>query len=164
MRRTATLLTALAVVVSCVIVAAQTPQLAGKWTLVPDPSAPGGRGGGFGGGLGMEATVEQNAKTLTITRAGFGGGEPIKSVYNLDGSASKNTMSFQGNSFDQVSTVKADGAKLIISTKSDFGGQAFETTMTLSLDGSGNLIVDSVRPDFQGGGAPITTKLTYKKN
>jgi hypothetical protein len=46
----------------------------------------------------------------------------------------------------------------------NFDGNAVETTMTLSLDASGNLLVESTRPDFQGGGAPITTKMTYKKN
>jgi hypothetical protein len=36
--------------------------------------------------------------------------------------------------------------------------------MTLSIDAAGNLLVESTRPDFQGGGGPITTKMTYKKN
>jgi hypothetical protein len=145
------------------VLAQTTANFAGKWTLVPDANTPqGGRGGGFGGGLGAEATVVQDAKTLTVTRMGPQG--EIKSVYNLDGSDSKNTLSFGDQSFEQVSKVKADGAKLVITTKSDFGGNAFETTMTLSIDGAGNLVVDSLRPDFQGGGAPIATKLTYKKN
>jgi hypothetical protein len=46
----------------------------------------------------------------------------------------------------------------------DFGGNVVETSMVLSLDATGNLIVDTTRPDFQGGGGPITTKATYKKN
>ena len=45
----------------------------------------------------------------------------------------------------------------------DIQGQAVETSLVLSLDPSGNLVVESTRPDFQGGGAPITTKMTYKK-
>jgi hypothetical protein len=164
MRHIAALMGAAAIVLSAAVLAAQTPNFAGKWALVPDPNAQGGRGGGFLGGLGMEATIEQNAKTLTVTRAGFGGGDPIKTVYNLDGADSKNTLNFQGNSIEQISKVKADGGKLVITTTADFGGTPFETTMTLSIDPSGNLIIDSVRPDFQGGGGPITTKLTYKKN
>jgi hypothetical protein len=39
-----------------------------------------------------------------------------------------------------------------------------ETSMVMSLDAGGNLNIESTRPDFQGGGAPITTKATYKKN
>jgi hypothetical protein len=35
--------------------------------------------------------------------------------------------------------------------------------MAISLDASGNLVVVSTRPDFQDGGAPVTTKATYKK-
>jgi hypothetical protein len=35
--------------------------------------------------------------------------------------------------------------------------------MAMSLDASGNLVVVSTRPDFQGGGAPVTTKAMYKK-
>jgi hypothetical protein len=148
-------------------VAAQaTPSFAGKWTLVPDPNAPqvggrGGRGGGMLGGLGTEAVIAHDAKTLTITRTTQAGA--TKSVYNLDGSDSKNTMTFGENSIDLVSKAKWADGKLAITTTANFNGNAFETTMTLSLDG-GSLIVESTRPDFQGGGAPITTKLTYKKS
>ncbi len=146
------------------VLAQATPNFAGKWTLVPDPGAPatgrGGRGGGMMGGLGMEATIAQDAKTLTITRTTQAG--EVKSVYNLDGSESTNTMTFGENSVQLVSTAKWNGAKLLITTSSNFGGNAFETTMSLSLDG-GTLVVESTRPDFQGGGAPVTSKTIYKK-
>jgi hypothetical protein len=64
MRRISAFVSAAAVVVACVQVLAQaTPNFAGKWTLVPDANTPqGGRGGGFGGGLGMDATVVQDAR------------------------------------------------------------------------------------------------------
>ena len=164
MRRIAVLIGAAAFLfVHAGLLAQAMPNFAGKWTLVADPNAPqGGRGGGFGGGLGAEATVVQDAKTLTITRVGPQG--EIKSVYNLDGSDSKNTMGGGGQTFESISKAKWDAGKLVISTKLDFGGNAFETTMNLSLDASGNLIVESTRPDFQGGGAPVVTKLTYKKS
>ena len=44
-----------------------------------------------------------------------------------------------------------------------FDGNPVNVTMAMSLDPSGNLVVVSTRPDFQGGGAPVTTKTTYKK-
>jgi hypothetical protein len=44
-----------------------------------------------------------------------------------------------------------------------FDGNPVQVSMKMSLDASGNLLVESTRPDFQGGGAPITTKTTYKK-
>ena len=144
------------------VLAQTTPNFSGTWTLVPDPNAPqvaGGRGRG-GGMLGTTATIGQDAKTLTITRTTAAG--EIKSTYNLDGSDSTNTMTFGENSMQFVSKAKWAAGKLVITTTSNFGGNAFETTMTLSLD-AGNLVVESTRPDVLGDGAPVTTKTTYKK-
>jgi hypothetical protein len=146
------------------MLAQTTPSFSGTWTLVPDPNAPQaagrGRGGGMFGGLGTTATIAQDAKTLTITRTTQAG--EIKSIHNLDGSESTNTVTFGENSVQFVSKAKWDAGKLVITTSSNFGGNAFETTMSLSLDG-GNLVVEFMRPDVQGGGAPVTTKTTYKK-
>ena len=151
-------LTAVAVIVATSFALAQAPpSFAGKWTLVPDANAQGGMGG-----LGQEATITQDATTLSITRTNQMG--TFTSNYKLDGSESRNTLSFQGNSIDQLSTAKWDGGKLNVNTKMDFGGNVAEITMVLSLDPAGNLVVDVTRPDFQGGGGPITTKMTYKKN
>ena len=86
------------------------------------------------------------------------------SNYKLDGSESRNVLNFQGNSVDQLSTTKWDGGKLLLNTKMDFGGNLVEIKTVLSLDPSGALVVESTRPDFQGGGAMVTTKMTYKKN
>jgi hypothetical protein len=145
------------------VLAQAAPNFAGKWTLVPDATAPqgGGRGGGFGG-LGTAATIVQDDKTLTITRTTQAG--ELTSVYNLDGSDSRNTLNFNGNAFEQTSKVTRDGSALVITTTADFGGNVFETSMKLALDASGTLTLESTRPDFQGGGAPIVTKATYKKN
>jgi hypothetical protein len=140
--------------------AAQTPpNFAGKWTLVPDAN---GAGGGRGmGGIGESATIVQDTNTLTLTRTTQMG--EFTTTYKLDGSESKNTLNMGGNSVEQLSTAKWDGGKLTINTKMDFQGTPVETRLVLSLDPSGNLVVESTRPDFQGGGAPITTKMTYKK-
>ena len=135
---------------------AQTPSFAGKWTLVPDPALQ----GGFAG-LGQSAVIKQDATTLTITRTTQMG--ELTSVYKLDGSESKNTLSFQGNSIDQVSKTKWDGGTLHVDTSMNFDGNQVSVTMAMSLDPSGNLVVVSTRPDFQGGGAPVTTKTSYKK-
>ena len=161
MRRT---LTAVAVTLATALTLAQAPpNFAGKWTLAPDANAAAGGGrGGMGGGLGQEATITQDASTLTINRTTQMG--EFTSTYKLDGSESRNTLNFQGNSVDQLSTAKWDGGKLNVHTKMDFGGNVVETSMVMSLDASGNLLVETTRPDFQGGGGPITTKTTYKKN
>jgi hypothetical protein len=150
-------LTLVAVAAMSIAAAQAPPNFAGKWTLVADPNAPAGMGG-----LGQEANITQDASTLTITRTTQMG--TFTSNYKLDGSESKNTLNIQGNSVDQVSTAKWDGGKLLVNTKMDFGGNPVELTMVMSLDPSGNLLVESTRPDFQGGGAPVTTKMSYKKN
>jgi hypothetical protein len=161
MRPITAFVTAAVVALSCAFVIAQAaPNFAGKWTLIPDPAA--AQGPGFGG-LGAEATIVQDAKTITIARPGFGG-ESMKTTHNLDGSDTKNSLSFNGNAFDQMSKVKIDGGKLTITTKFDGPNGPIESSMALSLDASGNMLVESTSPDFQGGGAPTTRKMSYKKN
>jgi hypothetical protein len=146
-----------AAVLLATVVSAQTPNFAGKWTLVPDPAAT----GGFGG-LGQEATITQDAATLTIKRTTQMG--EFTTVYKLDGSESKNTLNFQGNAIEQLSKTKWDGGTLHVDTTMSFDGNPVQVTMALSLDPAGNLQVVSTRPDFQGGGSPVTTKTTYKKS
>ena len=53
--------------------------------------------------------------------------------------------------------------KMNVTTTAEFDGNKFETSMSLLLDAAGALVVESTRPDFQGGGAPVTSKMTYKK-
>ena len=135
---------------------AQTANFAGKWAIVPDPAVQ----GGFGG-LGQSAVIKQDAATLTVTRTTQMG--EVTSVYKLDGSESKNTLNFQGNAIEQLSKTKWAGGTLHVDTSMNFDGNAVNVTMAMSLDASGNLVVVSTRPDFQGGGSPVTTKVTYKK-
>jgi hypothetical protein len=157
---------ALAISVAVVLVAAvgvgvyaqSKPSFAGKWTIVPDPNAQGGRGRG-GMGLGQEFVVTQDDKTMTTVSNNPQMGE-IKAVYNLDGTETKNPLSFGGQSVDRVSKVKWDGAKLVITTTSNFNGNAVESTQTWALDGSGNLVIESTS-NF--GGNQTSTKSTYKK-
>jgi len=135
------------------------PNFAGKWTLVPDPNAAAtGRGRGMGG-LGQAFAAEQNEKTLTVITSNPQVGE-IKAVYDLDGSETKNPISFGGNTVDRTSKMKWDGARLIITSTSNFQGNAVETTQAWSLDAAGSLTVESTT-NF--GGTPTTTKASYKK-
>ena len=146
------------------------PDFSGKWVMdpasapAPPAGAPagggggGGRGGGRGGGgggFGQEFTAVQNAKTLTITR--MQGDQTINTVYNLDGSESKNTTQGRGGPQEQVSKAVWEGAKLVITTTTQFG----EQKQTLSMEG-GNLAVERSQPG-RDGGAPTVTKLVYKK-
>jgi hypothetical protein len=160
MKRAAGVVCAIALAfVTAGVFAQAIPNFAGKWTLVQDPNAP--AGGGMGG-LGQTATIVQDAASLTITRTTQMG--EFTSTYKLDGSDSKNTLNVQGNAIDMVSKVKTDAGKLVVNTTMSFDGNPYQTVMTMSLDPAGNLAVESTRPDFQGGGGPITTRMTYKKN
>ena len=152
---------ALPLVITALVTAAvlaQTPNFSGKWTVVPDPAA---TGGGFGG-IGQTAMIKQDATSMVITRTTQMG--EFTSTYKLDGSESKNTLNIQGNAIDQISKTKWDGGTLHVDTSMSFDSNPVNVTMAMSLDGSGNLVVVSTRPDFQGGGGPVTTKTTYKKS
>ncbi len=120
----------------------------------------GGRGGGGRGGLGPTFTATQDANTLTITRTM--GQNEVKTVYNLDGSDSKNTaMGRGGVATEQVSHAKWDGANLVVTRTQDMGGTAVEIKNTFSLDPKGNLWYETTRPGQDG--APMTTKAEYTK-
>lgn len=161
MKRAVSAVVALMLFVGAAAAMAQAkPNFTGKWTLVPDPNAPAPTGRGRGmGGLGQVFSAEQNDKTLNVATTNEQVGE-IKAVYNLDGSESKNPISFNGQSVDRVSKAKWDGAKLVITTTINFNGNAVESTQAWSLDATGNLVVETTS-SFTG--TPTTTKATYKK-
>ena len=163
MRRSAILLSLVALALApCAAIAQAAPNFAGTWTLIADPNvapAP-GRGGGRAG-LGQMATITQDAKMLMVTRTTQNG--EMKVMYNLDGSESRNTVTMGGNPIEQASTTKWNGNKYVITTTSSFNGNAFTSTMTLWLDASGNLVVETTSPG-RGGGAPVTTTMAYTKS
>ena len=163
MKRLLSVAAILALTIAGASVSAQSKtSFAGKWTMVPDPNAAaagGGRGRGMGGGLGQEFTAAQDDKTLTVTTNNPQLGE-LKTVYNLDGSESKNSLNFGGQTIDRVSKVKWDGAKLVITTTTNINGTPGESTQSWTLDASGNLVIET-SSNFTG--TPTTTKATYKK-
>jgi hypothetical protein len=154
MRRTFNATCVLILFLTALASAQAKPNFAGKWALT-DPNA---------AGVGMNPTsmtVTQNDKTITLVTVGQMG--EIKTVFNLDGTEAKSPIEIQGMSIDRVTKSAWDGNKLVLTTVSDFQGQSFETKQIWTLGADGTLTVDSTRPDFQGGGAPLTTKLVYKK-
>jgi len=186
MQRAIALMGVFAVAVAAADLSAQAPDFAGQWSMVVDANAParggggggggGGRGGGGGGGggggragggmggmggagLGMAATIVQNANTLTITR--MLGGAEVRSVYNLNGSPSTNTMAAGGNQIQQTSTAAWTGGKLVITTNVEMGGNQVQQTMALSLDGT-TLVVETTGAG-RGGAAPMTQTQRYTK-
>ena len=155
MRRVTAILSTAAFVLAAAVVFAQAPNFAGKWApdadKNPAPAAGGGGGRGGGRGGGGPMTITQDAKTLTIERDM--GGTALKTVYNLDGSESKNSMPGRngGAATEQVSTAKWDGAKLNITTKTANG----DRTVSWYLEG-GELVQET-----QGQNGPV--KVYYKK-
>ncbi len=165
MRRAALFLTAAALVVSAANLSAQTVNFSGAWTPVVDPNA-GGGGGGGGRGRGGAAgpiTITMDAKTMTITRTQ--GGNEVKTVYNLDGTDSKNSqMGPGGAATEVVSHAKLDGGKVIVTTTQDRNGTSVTNTVTYWLDG-GKLVQSSLSSaPGRDGSAPVARVTTYTKS
>lgn len=128
--------------VAVVAFAQAKPNFAGKWTLDPAKSEMGGAPGGGGGGRGMGAgpmTITQNDKQIVLERTM--GEATVKTVYNLDGTETTNEVSMRGMTMSQVSTAKWDGAKLVITTKSEGPGGPMEQVQTWSMS-DGNLVIE----------------------
>jgi hypothetical protein len=149
----------LALLVVVVAFAQGKPNFSGTWTP-PAPAAGAGGGGGGGRGGGGPMTVTQTDKTLTVERTTQAG--TMKTVYNLDGTESKNEMPGRGGGAPmvQTSTAKWDGAKLLITTKSEGPNGPMEQVQTWSMTADGNLQIE--RPG-RGGGAPTATVYTKGK-
>ena len=107
-----------------------------------------------------QMVVVHDAKMITVTASSQMG--EFKTPFNLDGTEAKAPLEFNGQSFDRVTKAAWTGNTLVLTTKSEFNGQVFETKMTWTLNTDGTLLVASTRPDFQGGGS-VTGKATYKK-
>ena len=130
------------------------PDFSGTWA--PDAAAapagtggggaPGGGGGGGGRGMAGPMTVKQTADTLSIERQGPNGA--TTTAYKLDGSEFE--VAGRGGAMMKT-TAKWDGAKLVITTKTDNGDQV----QTWSL-ADGKLTIDRT-----GGRGP--SKTVYKK-
>ena len=179
-------------------VVAAVPQaktdFSGRWTTESDPAAPiatqggaaaagqpGARGGGGGGrgpargdmgsGWGPTITVTQDARQLVIEYSVFARGDmqpPLKFLYALDGSETKNTVMMGRGMQTQTSRTAWDGARLKITTTHTLTDPATNkpltalVTQTLSLESPTQLVVDTVRAGVLG--APdTTTKTVYRK-
>jgi hypothetical protein len=125
----------------------------------------------MGSGWGSPITVTQDAARLTVEYAFFSRGDmqpPLKFVFALDGTETKNTVMMGNGIQGQLSKTQWDGDKLVITTIHSFrnpdNGQPMtsEVRQTLSLE-SDTLVVETTRSGVLGGAAS-TTRTTYTKN
>lgn len=166
------------------------PDFSGRWTSEPEPAAappagapaqPGGgrtagpgRGGpapDIGSGWGSTITLTQNATSLTVEYAFFTRGDmqpPLKFVYALDGSESKNTVMMGRGLQVQTSRTSWSGESLVITSNYVFtdpqsGKPATaEVKRTLKLESPASLSVETVYGGVLGG-PPTTSRTVYRK-
>jgi hypothetical protein len=198
MRSKAVCLVAILLAVPAPDLSAQAkPDFSGRWTTAPDPAAaapsagapaagagrataagpqrgggqPGGRAGDMGSGWGSTITITQDAERLTVEYMFFTRGDmqpPLKFVYALDGSETKNSVMMGHGIQVQSSRAKWDADRLVITTTHTFTdpdtGKPMTTdvTQTLSLDSPASLVVATTRPGVLGG-APTSTRTVYRK-
>ena len=145
-----TLLIALTVTTS--VVAAQArPDFSGKWVIVAGSGSPNGVGG-----LGREFTAVQTDKTITITNTLPVVGE-TKTVYNLDGSPSKNSIKSGPISAERVSRTTWDGRTLVINSDVTAAGIATKTMQVWWIE-NGEFVAE------QTGDRQEVTRARYRKN
>jgi hypothetical protein len=166
MRRTRLLSAAALLLIGSSAFAQAKPNFNGKWVILPDSVASAQqqgmpRGGAAMGGLSEEATIAQDDKTLSIARELTVG--PVKSVFNLDGSETRQSLDIgNGNIVDLTLKAQWEGTKLLTSTWVNLQGQSFEIVLNLSLDDKGNLISEHITPAM--GNNPGGTEIAkYKK-
>ena len=130
------------------------PSFAGTWKL-SDPATP----ETFTPSV---MTVVQDATTLTVTTTSQMG--QFKTSYKLDGTEASSPLDFNGMTIDRMAKLVWEGPRLMLITTSKMEGQTLEFKSAWSLGADGALATETTVPDFQGGGAPITTKAIYRKN
>jgi len=94
---------------------------------------------------------------------------PLKFVYALDGSETRNSVMMGRGAQPQVSRTTWEGDSLVITTIHTFANPANGKPMTqevrqkLSLNLAGSLVVETTRPGVLGGPSSTTTTV-YKKS
>lgn len=122
-------------------IAQEKPSFAGKWTQIADATTPAGST--------PVMTITQDAKTLTIEYISQRTSQPVKLVYNLDGTPAKQAI----GGGEIVSTSAWEGNKLVTT----IGTPPKTAQMILSLEGD-TLVFETRDP-----GQTQTVRRAYKK-
>ena len=125
----------------------------------------------MGSGWGSTITITQEAAKLTVEYAFFSRGDmqpPLRFVYALDGTETKNTVMMGRGMQVQASKTAWDGAKLVITTLHTLADPSSgkpvmtEVKQVLSLESPTSLVVETTRAGVMGGPATVT-KTIYRK-
>jgi len=157
---------------------AQTrPDFSGRWTSEPSPAgdgqrnASGERSGDLGSGWGPNITITQTVERMTVEYMFFARGDmqpPLRFVFALDGSETKNSVMMGRGIQTQTSKTAWEGDKLVITTTHSFAhpetGQPLtsEVKRTLTLESPTSLIIETTRNGVLGGPSS-TTRTVYRK-
>ncbi len=155
----------LAIAFATTAIPAQTrPDFSGDWALARSRSTQtvqGQRVTSVVGLLGEKFTAKQDAKTLTLDITSAVVGRPVRAVYNLDNSESKNVNPGQAGQPDEaiISRASWDGEKLVILTRGTVlvNGKPLESKRVIWIDGDGLLTIER-----SSEGAP-TTRSVYER-
>ena len=140
-----------------------TPDFSGRW-LCDRPAD-------MGSGWGSAITVTQEASRLTVEYAFFGRGDmqaPLRFVYALDGSETKNTVMMGRGLQVQSSRASWQGDTLVVTTTHTFAdprtgtAAAADVKQVLTLESPASLVVETTRSGVLGG-PPSTSRTVYKK-
>jgi hypothetical protein len=147
----------------------QTPvDFSGQW--LADPAAA-GAAGDMGSGWGSSLTITQDSKQLVVQPVLFSrydGQPPVRIVYSLDGSESRNAVMIGHASQMRVSRAKWTGAILEISTSyaalDAQTGTSLSTDVVqrLTLESPGVLVIEATRAGALGGKS-TSTRSVYRK-
>ena len=114
----------------------------------------------MGSGWGPPLTITQDGKQLVVEQALFSRYDlqpPVKTVYALDGSESRNAVMTGHATQMRVSRARWDGAALVITTTypaiDPATGKPFTTEVTqrLTLESPGVLVIEATRAGALGG-------------
>lgn len=164
------------------------PDFSGRWTIASAPAAPlpspGGTApaarpdqgtlaaGDLGSGWGSPLAITQDARQMIVEQTLFSRYDamaPLRFVYTLDGSESRNDVMIGHSSQVRVSRGAWEGPVLRITTRypgvDPGSGQAFtmEVVHRLSLESPTSLVVEVTRAAALGG-KPSTTRTVYRKS
>jgi hypothetical protein len=178
MKRMTNLLSSALVALLTVSATAQSkPDFSGRWTSEPSPAGEGQRGGSrerigdMGSGWGSSITIAQTADRLLVEYAFFARGDmqpPLRFVFALDGSETKNSVMMGRGIQTQTSKTAWEGDRLIITTTHSFENPAdgqplkIEVKQILSLESPTSLIIETTRSGALDGPSS-TTRTVYRK-